>query len=445
MAKKKSVAIVLFLGGLFLCRLWPDQEPARPLAQGGIAVELGFDSVDGAFYQPRFRFDFPVSSLNLFNEIEYRQYADGQLRGTIDYWVNIGLERNMGSSLKLEARLNHMCRHYVSKIRPLTYELNELLGKLWWLKRGYRLAVGLGGFVGGTVDYRTLLTVNGEFPRIMGSPVTFWGEMKWVDFKTFFHQLELSVALSPGIDFIVTNGRDYGEESGSGLGIRLKSAAPAPDFFERLYFQSGILAADDLYKLLAQGGFWIRFFPQRAPRLRLGLDFKAPILRSEPFIGPTWPDKMIYELWLEYGIVVGKNLQVAWYGKYRADLPVDKDQVFDSDLGTGLALRNQPDFERLEKRIRYQIHAGFNFQHQYDLGIKWGVNTLRKNGWAGGLNLDFRLNHQRSALDARLFAEFGRVLRIRPFFALEIDTDQASGIGSQATRVIFGIGLFKWF
>ena len=49
-----------------------------------------------------------------------------------------------------------------------------------------------------------------------------------------------------------------------------------------------------------------------------------------------------------------RDLFAAWVARYRLALPVDKDRPFTASLFTGLALRNQPDFDELGQDVRYE-------------------------------------------------------------------------------------------
>ena len=53
-------------------------------------------------------------------------------------------------------------------------------------------------------------------------------------------------------------------------------------------------------------------------------------------------------------------------------MPVDKAVRFRAGASAGLAIRNQPDFNRLDGPIRFEARAGFDYKFTYDFGMKIG-------------------------------------------------------------------------
>ena len=124
-------------------------------------------------------------------------------------------------------------------------------------------------------------------------------------------------------------------------------------------------------------------------------------------------------------------------------MPIDVAEEFSSNLGAGIGIRNQPNFDRLSKKLRFEFFGGYNFGHKYDTGGAAGINTLKK-GFNIGAEFHFRVNPDQLKTDIDLFCEMGRGVKIRPFVRLErrhyFDHEDQSG-----NKILFGIQFISWF
>jgi hypothetical protein len=150
----------------------------------------------------------------------------------------------------------------------------------------------------------------------------------------------------------------------------------------------------------------------------------------------------------EYERVVSEDLRIAWYARYFVDMPADKDQKFRSSLASGIAVSNQPDFDKLDSAVRFEIAAGYNFRLTYDLGLKLGINTRSQKAVNIGSDFRCQLDTERQVVEWKAFLDFGREISLRPFIGVRktTETDAApSGYESFKRILIVGIVFFKWF
>ena len=129
-------------------------------------------------------------------------------------------------------------------------------------------------------------------------------------------------------------------------------------------------------------------------------------------------------------------------------MPVDKAVAFRASAATGVALRNQPDFNRLDLPLRFDIRAGFDLKFKYDSGLRLGANTPGGAGWKAGLEAQLEANDERRAAEARVFLYFGRDISIRPFLGMRRVTllaGDSTSDGAFRRILIAGISFYKWF
>jgi len=179
-------------------------------------------------------------------------------------------------------------------------------------------------------------------------------------------------------------------------------------------------------------------------RVVAGVDFESPILNGDGFFAQFWPGKMIYDISLDYEKKIGPRLFAAWTTHYRLDLPVDDDLPFAASMFTGLALRNQPNFDELAQTIHYEVVAGYDFKRGLGLGGKLGLGVWKNNA----LNVFTEKRGQVDAdclrLDFRLLASIGRGVELRPYIGwkkdLYLDPER-----EMPGKLLFGLGFFKKF
>ena len=434
--------ICLFLPKLLACSSFDDFQLSKAKAEA--EVELGVDSFERRFYRPKLQFHFPLKSNLLFFKIMYYERINSRLQGEVDFWLKMGLKRALTDNLILEASLNHMCRHISSEVYSNVLDVNELVGRLWLCKKNYRLGFGLGTYIGGSDSYKNLGLLNFDFPRILKSEFSLTGEVKLVDFDEILHEIELSSALNESVDLFIRNTKHYEYKNTTYLGIRFKSDGKAESLVEHLRFRWGYYPFDDTYKAFASKEIKLELFKTSRRRVLFSFQGMIPILESKGlFTGQFKPGRLRYPLSMEYEKKAGDDLFVFGYWRYEVLMPIDVAEEFSSNLGIGIGIRNQPNFYRLSKKVRFEFFGGYNFAHKYDLGGAAGINTLKK-GFNLGAEFLFRLNPDQLKTDIDLFCEMGRGVKIRPLVRLErshyFDHEDSSG-----HKILFGIQFISWF
>jgi len=446
--KRKNTVRIVFLVVYFILAFAEIQanNNTASTSNANVSIEIGIDSLERRYYRPQFRFDFPLSFATIFSQISYHQITNGKLQGRIDYWVMVGLEKEFNSKLKFEFRLNHLCRHMTSQDNPSVFNLNEVIGKLWVLTKKFKLGFGVGGYTGGSVDYKSLFQLNGEYPHILGSEVSFLCEFKIVDFKEILHEAEISFSLSKSTDLFLKNTHHYELKNNTYIGLRMKSKGNIEKYIDSLRISTGIHPFYKKHKLSVEGEFRLAFFDIPKSRVVVSVNFDAPILRGETFLGKFYPEKMVYSIFLQYDRKIKESLFLAWTSKYCVSMPLDKDLEFSASLATGIALKNQLDFEMLEKKIRYDIFAGYNFKHKFEIDVKLGTSFLKSDLFNFGSTFRFSRSNEKRFADFRLFVDYGKKVTFRPFIGVQrIEYFNLQYQQSSKNRLSFGFELFRWF
>jgi hypothetical protein len=438
----RFLLLCLFLPGVLAGSGFDDFQLSKAKAEA--EVELGIDSLERRFYRPKLQFNFPLKSSLIFLKMMNNQRINSRLQGEVDFWLKMGAKRALAENLFLEASLNHMCRHISSVDYSKVLDLNELIGKVWLNHKNYRLGLGMGTYIGGSASSKGLVLLNFEFPKILNSEFSLVGEVKIVDFEEILHEVELAAGLSEGVDLFIRNTRHYEYENTTYLGIRFKSDGKAESLVEQLRFRWGYYPFDDTYKAFASKEIKLEFFKTSRRRVLFSFQGMIPILESKGlFIGQFKPERLRYPLSMEYEKKAGDELFVYGYWRYEVLMPIDVAEEFSSNLGAGMGIRNQPNFHRLSKKLRFEFFGGYNFGHNYDIGGAAGINTLKK-GFNLGAEFHFRVNPDQLKIDIDLFCEMGREVKIRPLVRLErryyFDLEDQPG-----NRILFGIQFFSWF
>jgi hypothetical protein len=280
-----------------------------------------------------------------------------------------------------------------------------------------------------------------------------------LDTETF-----LGVRLSGG-----TGSREPGPPDARNAG---GTGAKAPGPLSSLRLSTGAYPFFNSHKLLVNGAFRLELAKSeggarsaggpgsREPggepdgRFLADLEFDAPVLTGDGFFAQFWPDRMIYRVRAEYEKAIGDGLFAAWYARYDVDMPVDRAVAFLASLSTGAAVRNQPDFERLDKALRFEAWAGLDFKYDYDVGLKVGINTTARGtreapgALNAGAELRWQANGMREAAELKIFGEFAGAVVVRPFVGAKKISYAAGGTpgpGTFAERITIGVALYKWF
>jgi hypothetical protein len=443
-----KMLILRVLTGLyfFLTSLvcFADQNPPqKETPKAKASLEIGADSYERRYVRPYLRFEFPFRKGFLFTEVDYYQRINSQLKGEVDFWLKAGLQYEFTPALSLEGSLNHFCRHITSRSYPIIFDVNEVLGRLWYRSHTIKLGFGGGIYIGGNENYDNLLVFNFKYPEILQSEFGIDVELKLVTFTQVLHDMEFFISLNENLDLFVRNTNHYEYNNTTYLGVRFKSGGPADKIIRKLRFQTGIITSYELHKMESILAFDLEFFKRPHRRLQISLNSRIPILRDDSFLHVFRPEVIEYPLSIQYERKINKDLFAVGYGLYDVVMPVDVDQRFRSSLGVGVGLRNQPFFEKLEKTVRFEVFGGHNFTHTYDAGARLGFNTVGKS-LNFGVDADTMFNPEEFDGSLTLFGEFGKEIKVRIFVSGET-TQYFDADLSSVNKWQFGISLFSWF
>jgi len=412
--------------------------------QASLVVEYGLDSLERRYYRPVFRFDFPFRGGGFFSQVEYLSRMNGRIQGAIDYWVDAGVSKSLGDGLQLELRLNHFCRHETLRDTPYIWNMNEVLARAILERGGLTLALGGGGFIGGSSGYRQLAVAGAEWRGFLLPELSLEAELKLVNFSRLYHEAGFSLALNRAVGIFFRNTRHFEFRNASYLGLRFRSDGAESGFIDSMKVLVGASPFDDRFKLEVEGDFKLEFFKNDSRRVVIGVEFETPILNGDGFLAQFWPGEMIYDIGLDYEKRVTPVLLAAWVARYRLEMPVDKDLPFAASLFTGLALRNQPEFDALGQDVRYEVVLGYDFKRGLEaegrlgLGI-WKCRSLKLFTEMKGL-----VGARRLRLDFRLLASGGGAVEFRPYLGwkkeLGLDPRQ-----DEPGKILFGLGFFTAF
>ena len=282
------------------------------------------------------------------------------------------------------------------------------------------------------------------FSRIFGTEISFRGQFRLVDCEQLLHEVEIFFNLDESTDLFIRNTRYYESENRTYIGIRARSEGKVQRYIDSLKLLTGFFPYYRKHKLLVCGQFRFVFFKTPSRRVNVSVNFIAPILRDSKLFGDFFPDEMVYPVALTYERKINESLFIGWYGRYYLNLPLDKEQEFDSSLGTGVMLRNQRDFDRINKKTRFEVAFGYNFKHHVEVDAKLGVTLVKKKLFKLGSNLEFSRNKEKSFIDIKLFADDGEHVTLRPFIGYSWIKYHRLQRPSEG-KFILGIGLYRWF
>lgn len=416
-----------------------------------VRAELGIDSLDRRFYRPTFSFAWPFSLVDEGRfklDVSYLQRMNGDLEGVIDYWVRAGIEQRVSGAVSFEAVLNHFCRHLSSIANPYVLNLNELMARVVVRTEGWALGVGYGPFIGGSRGYDRLASFSLEAKPFLLEEASLAGEVKWVDFERFYYEGTLAVDLGGGLEIFARAAKHYDYPAAAYLGLRLRSDGPLGRYVGDFNATAGVYPYYGDHKLLALGTYRLGLVKDERRRFLATVDFQTPLLSGDGFFAQFWPDRMLHAVSAEYERVLPGGMRAAWYARYAIDMPVDKAVRFRSHTAVGLAVRNQSEFERLDKTLRFEAALGYDFAFKYDARLKLGAHARIGRGAvkAGG---EFALEAC-SALQtgrARAFLSFGRTIETRPFVGIQ-KVAILAGLPAENSpfrqSLIFGVTFLKW-
>jgi len=417
------------------------KERANPDARA--LIEVGIDSNSRRFFRPRLRFTYPLFKGTLYAEMDYLQRINRDLKGEIDFWLNAGYVKPLTNELYLEGSIRHFCRHITSVEHSQILDVNEFTGKIFYQKPMFKLGFGAGSYLKDSEPYESLLLMSIELPHLLKSEFSLSGELKIVDLNIILPTFELSCNLNQNIDLFIRYTKEYGYRPMTYTGLRLISQEKSGHYIKKLGFRAGANAIYNHYKVAANHEVRIEFMDEKLRRLLLYLDAYIPIHNTSDFLGPFRPDKILYPFVMEYERKTDLGIFLSGYCRYEITMPVDIKEEFSSNLGIGLGIKNQPDFSKLKKKIRFQICAGKNFSHKYDLQTWIGLNTTQ-NPLDIGVDLKLRANQEQRIWGLEIFVLFGKKVNIRPFIMAQQSTFLRDH-RSKDTRISVGFELIKWY
>jgi len=419
--------------------------------RAALHAEFGIDSLQRKFYRPEFSFSWPVHLLRgsrAFVDLSYLERISGSLKGAIDFWLLAGFQTRISDAVSFEASLNHFCRHVTSTYNPVILDLNELVGRVWVREGQLTMGLGFGPYVGGNPGFDELMVVNFNLARFIFPELSLESELKWVNFEKLYYDARLAIGLAKGVEIFLRAARPYDYPPTTYIGARLGSAESPAHVVDTFDVEAGYYPYYDEHKLLVLGGFRLRLLDEPGRRFFADVDFRTPILAGTSLFAESWPDRMLYAVSGQYEKSLPGGLFGAWYARYDVDMPVDKPIRFRSSLATGLFLRNQKDFNRLEKSLRFEAAAGYDFTFDFDLRLRLGAQ-IRPRGFIP-IGAEFRVdaNSERQTVEFKAFAAFGKVIEVRPFVGVRKVTYYAGPKPPPdefQNRVTAGVSLYTWF
>lgn len=421
----------------------PNSEKEQTNSDAQAHIEIGIDSNSRRFFRPRLRFTFPFLKGDLYAEMDYLQRINRDLKGEVDFWLSAGYIHPITDDIYLEGIIHHFCRHITSVKHSQILDVNEIVGKIFYRKPMFKLGFGVGGYLKDSEPYDNLLLMSIEFPHLLNSEFSFSGELKIVDLDMVLPTFELSCALNQNVELFIRHTKEYGYRPMTYTGLRLISQDKPDHYIKKLAFRAGANAFYDHYKVAANHEVRIELMDDLQRRLLLYMDAYIPIDNTSDFFGPFRPDKILYPFVMEYERKTNLGVFLSGYCRYEINMPVDIEEEFSSNLGIGLGIKNQHDFSRLNKNIRFQIFAGKNFTHKYDLQTCFGLNTTQ--GLVDiGVDLKIRTNCEQTVSGLEIFVLFGQKVDIRPFIMIQ-QTTFPQDPRSQDTRISVGLELIKWY
>jgi hypothetical protein len=416
---------------------------------GQIAVEFGIDSLERKSYRPKWSFTLPLAfegASRFAADLSYWQRGNGRLEGLVDFWLSARLEHRISSALSVEAGLDHFCRHLTSIRNPYVLNLNEAVGRVRYRGPNASAGFGLGAYVGGSEGYDGLALASLALPGFLLDELSLDVALKWVNFEDVLYEAGITLALGEGTEIFFRSIKTYALDRTALLGLRFLSEGRNARSVDAFDLSAGAYPFYKTHKLLVQGSYRLAFLREPGRLFFLEVDFRSPIIGGRSFFGEFWPDRMLTGIGAEYARRIG-GIHAAWYGRYFVDMPADKDIPFRASLATGLALRNQPDFDRLENPLRFELRGGYDFKFDYDLGARIGLNTVGARFADTGVEFDILANAERRVAEVLVFAEFGGAVAVRPFVGIRKISYLAGGPPPPdpfRRKLTAGISFFKW-
>lgn len=416
---------------------------AQHRAEARASLEIGADSSERRYFRPRLRFDFPLGIGAIFVEMDYLQRINSDLRGEVDFWLSTGVFQTISRFFSVDAGIHHLCRHKTSRDYPVILDVNELFARVWYQRN--HLSVGLGGgtYLGTSGGHDHILIFNIDFPGIFQSEFSISAQTKVIDWEYVLYDLELACGVSPSLDLFLRSTKHYHYPQTVYMGLRIKEENNQKNHLDKLRFKAGIYPFRSRYKVAGSHEFKLDFLDSSKSRLIILLEGHIPVFWEKGFIGPYRLEKIRYPLCLQYEKKLGSQLFAAWYFRTHISMPVDVEERFSSDLGTGLILRNQRDFDELKKRFRFEVFSGPNFSHTMDVGGRLGWNSVGER-LDFGTDLKVVWKPEEWMGSVEFFIESGNEVKLRPYIGFQ-RTEVTRGSQISFSSFLFGVMIMRWY
>ena len=434
---------------------------SRPLAAGpyadlwnlswaSVQAEVAIDALQRRVYRPEFSFSWPLAVLGrsrAFLDLSFLQRINGSQKGAIDFWVCGGVETRVSETISFEAGLRHFCRHLTSTQNPHVLNLNELVGRVWMRRGDAAFGLGFGPYIGGSRGYHQVMVFDAVLPGLLLPELSLESELKWTNFRDLYYEATASLSLIKGAELFIRAARDYDFPTAAYLGIRFRSTGAVVRYVDSMNVEAGAYPLYDTHKLLVLGGYRLGLLRDPARRFFIDFDFRTPLLSGDSFLAQFWPDRMFHSVEGQYEKTLPGGLYGAWYARYFVDMPVDKPVRFRSTLATGLLVRNETDFNRLDKDFRFELAAGYDFVFAYDVRVRLGAQAPIAPLFKLGAEFRLEANSERRTAEFKLFAGPGREAMIRPFVGIRKITILAGPPPGDPFRssLMAGIAFYRWF
>lgn len=397
------------------------QEAGRPTAArppAGMSLELGVGTGGRLYYRPRFHYAWnmaPAGATQIFADLGYVQRTNDVYEGPIDYSLALGLAQRLSQDFAIEVSYDHFCRHLLSQDNPYVLNLNEAVVKLRWRRGAFNLAVGYGRFVHGTPGFEDLAVVDAGLTPFLFSGLSLESRIKWVNGLDLYYDVRLALRIADHVSLFIRTAAYYRMSNETSAGLRFSTEASGRRLVDHLTLGAEAYPRFDEHKLFVSGNYWLELVRGTEARAYVDFGFGVPFPSGDGFFTEFYPELMAYTV-----SAVGERklgpLFGAVYVRASAELPADRALPFSKNFGTGLLVRNQLDFDRLEHPLRFELGAGWNDSHGYDLGLKLAVNSVFPGTTPNfGAEFWWGQDRDRTTTDLRAFAAFGRVVSIRPY------------------------------
>ncbi len=437
-------SILILSAAPFAAAAGPDQGPKdKPFLRADLS--LGADMFQRRYVNPSIRFALPFGPARFFADMTFEQLSNRDVEGELDIHLRSGLLVQAHPLLAFEGVLDHLSRHQTSMSNPVIFDVNEVVGRAWVGTPSLRAALGGGFYIGKQAGYSSLWTADVEARHIADTEFSFWAGYKFIDGGRRVYGLELSAGVAAGADLFIRRERRYQLDPITLIGIRFHAVEDAGSMVDKARLLIGALPFDGRHKLLGSEELRLAFMKRPGSRVLLTVAGDIPVLKTKPFFGSFRPNLLSYPLAIEYERSVGKGYYALGWFRFRTDLPLDIPQPFESRLSAGVGFRNQTDFDRLDRPVRFEVLGGRELMGGWQGWLKAGINTVGRESVGADVVASTAPGERR--LKAEVFFNLDRGVHIRPFVGFESTSEPANADprAPSSRRFQMGITVLEWF